>query len=101
MKTAEQIARDAFGGQPEPGEMIPARDAIRLAMIAVEADREQRDLYELVAEALDERADWDGTEGEQAKSAAAAIRAEFDDDIWDRFIGPMLDRIAREIGVRP
>ena len=67
-----------------------------LMVAAIEADRAQRDLIECIAEALDDRG---------AKDAAQLVRdTDPDDDLWNNYVGPMLDsieddytRMAREI----
>lgn len=65
---------------------------------AIETDRKQRDVYELIAEALDDRSDWDNGEGERAQLAAALVRAGTEDSIWDRHFGPMLDDLMKRLG---
>lgn len=68
-------------------------------MAAIGADHSQRDIYELIAESLDERAEMGGgpylsdPQAMAAQYAAAIIRAGEEEDIWDRFIGPMLDAL--------
>lgn len=74
---------------------------------AIEADRKQRDIYELLAEALDDRAaGWDES-GEPdvdspAHRAAQELRGISNevriDTAWDDHIGPMLDRMEQEYG---
>lgn len=83
---------------------IPKKDAalVRRAMIlAVETDRAQRDLYELIAQALDERAERDPLSEHikgNARRAAREVRHDQHDDLWDRFIRPMLDQMQKELG---
>lgn len=69
---------------------------------AIKADRKQRDLYELIAEALDERAQLDTGDDGARHPAAEVLRntsAEIIvDTTWDDFIGPMLDAMEKEYG---
>lgn len=65
----------------------------------------QRDLYELIAEALEDRADgWDSDHpddaeiAERQRRAAEALRNNEGDEAWDRYIGPMLDEMEEEYG---
>lgn len=55
MKTPREIAQYTFGklrsGVTEPVEV----EIIHMIESAIESDRAQRDIYELIAEALDER----------------------------------------------
>lgn len=90
MKTPEQIADEVFKAG-----MLKESSIKDLMVRSIEADRAQRDIYELIAEQLDERVETiDGLEwGQRAKRAAMAVRSGEHDDLWDRFIGPMLDRM--------
>lgn len=59
-----------------------------IAIRAIEADRTQRGLIELVAEALDER---------NAGTAAQLVRdTDPDDDLWNNYLGPMLDSLQHD-----
>ena len=52
---------------------------------AIRADRAQRNLIECIAEALDDRG---------AEDAAQLVRdTDPDDDLWNNYVGPMLDSI--------
>lgn len=102
IKTAAEIAAEAMGAFTVTGGDVEecSVEFIREQIIAaVEEDRKQRDLYELIAEALDERAELDEDAGEgysYRARAVAAIRAGEGDELWDRHIGPMLDDIEAE-----
>ena len=88
INTPEQIAalyaaQFRFDTDPRGGEVYPEiRNAIQEA---IEADRAQRNLIECIAEALDDRG---------AKDAAQLVRdTDPDDDLWNNYVGPMLDSI--------
>lgn len=72
----------------------------QLVKAAIATDQAQRDIYELIAETLDERADMSDEGDDRARNAAAAVRGEggYRDPIWDTFIGPMLDGLERVYG---
>jgi preprotein translocase subunit SecA len=72
-----------------------------LTQDAVQADRQERGIYELIAEALDERARiWNEEMPANAAEHLRRIGAEIAiDDAWDEYIGPMLDRMTEELGV--
>lgn len=91
MKTIEQIARETVKNKPLAGLNGPGYKRYTAAVTeAIEADRKQRDIYELIAEALDERAEnWD--EPSYALAAQNVRDGHEDDYIWDEIIGPMLD----------
>lgn len=84
MKTPEQIAAEI---QPEfPGHGINNHRNIR-SMIAtgIKRDRAQRGIIAQVAEVLDDRG---------AHAAAQLVRdTDPDDDLWNNYIGPMIDSI--------
>ncbi|MGO2150846.1 MAG: hypothetical protein ACTH32_06550 [Microbacterium gubbeenense] len=99
MKTPEQLAgeqMEAFTIAPDSNYDIGGNDArdveecsadyIRDRIVeAIEADRAQRDLVALIAETLDDRG---------ATDAADLVRdTDPDDDLWNNYIGPMLDSI--------
>lgn len=96
MNTPEQIVDHVLDTTPEWAL------SYRSAMIAaIEADRAKRDIYELIAEALDERGHMFGGEGELSKlatRAAEVIRSDEDDTIWTLYIGPMLDALEQNLG---
>jgi len=55
---------------------------------AVQLDRSRRNLVEVVAEALDER---------EARAAAQLVRdTDPDDDLWNNYLGPMLDSLQED-----
>lgn len=104
-KTPEQLAdeqMEAFTIAPDSNYDIGGNDArdveecsadyIRAQIIeAIEADRAQRSLVTLVAEALDDRG---------ATLAADLVRdTDPDDDLWNCYIGPMLDSIEHDYTV--
>ncbi|QIK64542.1 hypothetical protein G7068_15965 [Leucobacter viscericola] len=91
IKTPEQIADEIFNTDISIGQ-----DDKPIIIAAIERDRAQRDIYELIAEALDERAHSWGEE--MPKDAAEAIRSGNHDDIWSRFIEPMLNKMTEELG---
>ena len=98
MKTPAEIARDTYWTLSDS--LLPdsptGDDYRRVMRLAIEADRAQRNLIECIAEALDDRG---------AKDAAQLVRdTDPDDDLWNNYVGPMLDsieddytRMAREI----
>lgn len=96
MKTPEQIADEHIETWILGKTWGDPRQAI---IAAIEADRAQRDIYELIAEALDERVAndlYDDEQTERTKKAAARFRGEnggWEDDLWNKYIGPMLDDI--------
>ncbi|UOR02078.1 hypothetical protein MUN77_01720 [Leucobacter allii] len=94
IKTPKQIAEAIM----QEGVRDTPRAMRRALVAAIKADRAQRDLYELIAEALDDRGDWDQGDGENAQRAAALIRAGTEDYIWDRYIGPMVDDLMQHLG---
>ncbi|WP_336652980.1 MULTISPECIES: hypothetical protein [unclassified Leucobacter] len=104
-KTADEIAAATLkrycGDRPDECAHTSS-DISEMITYALTTDREQRDLYELIAKALDERAENDyagwAVHAEPVHRAARAIRDGEQDDIWDRFIGPMLDQIETELG---
>lgn len=70
----------AMGGQMEYEDAL-----IQFAAAAIEADRAQRGIIAQVAEVLDDRG---------ATAAAQLVRdTDPDDDLWNNYIGPMLDSI--------
>lgn len=93
-QVAEQVARER--GVPAWAMRGAKTSADSLMARAVEADREQRDIYALIAEALDERAEL--LAGKEHSLAADVVRSEHEQDIWDKFIGPMLDAMQKEYG---
>lgn len=98
MKTPQEIARENLATIKKSPLALFGTDVAALIVEAIETDRAQRDLYELIAEALDERAEI--MEDERFAKAAAAVRGEGDyqDVIWDMWIGPMLDQLERVYG---
>lgn len=101
MKTPHEIARETVNRIAAfDARMLTGRDAELIAEKAIEADRAQRDIYELIAEALDDRVAndlYDDEQTERTKRAAARFRGEdggWEDDLWDKYIGPMLDQVA-------
>lgn len=111
-KTAEEIVSQVFdevrAGMSgwRDGIYTPSEDQFaEMAATAIERDRAQRDIYELIAEALDDRAEMGEERGGagygdplKQRRAAEAIRNNEGDTAWDRFIGPMLDEIEEEYG---
>ncbi|NLA66436.1 MAG: hypothetical protein GX862_11110 [Leucobacter sp.] len=99
-KTPEQVAREELGSDALAG--IGYEQHLPYMIRAIEADRAARDLYALIAEALDERAEMADNETEKQRTlkAAAAVRGEgnYQDPIWNMFIGKMLDGIERVYG---
>lgn len=67
----------------------PAGDiVIQMIRDAIEADRAQRDIVAQIAEILDARG---------ADAAAALVRdTDPDDDLWNNYIGPMIDGIEND-----
>lgn len=108
MKTPTEIAAE-IADLPHIGAYTNSRsingDGFRRAIgvAAIEADRAQRDLYELIAEALDDRAenlhdDEYPEHTERRKRAAQRLRDQSADDAWCDFIGPMLDDMEDRYG---
>lgn len=91
MKAPEEIAHEAYGQKPDTGWAVGSSEIVPMITAAIEADRARRDLYQLIIEALEERAEL-GDE-DRPRRAAQAIRDGAHDDVWDLFIGPMLDGI--------
>ena len=100
MRTPEQIAAEILGNtdtttmwSDHEGGWVTIESQM---VAAIEADRAQRNIIECIAEALDDRG---------AKDAAQLVRdTDPDDDLWNNYVGPMLDsieddytRMAREI----
>lgn len=99
MRVAGESARNSLAWELVSGDTLIVEHALEeLVRRAIEADRAQRDLYELIAEALEGRADWDEGDGENAQRAADLLRAGTEDCIWDRYVGPMLDDLMRHLG---
>ena len=98
MKTPLETARYTFDKMHSRAAEVCENEILYMIESAIESDRAQRDLYELIAEALDERHEMLG--GKQATKAASALRGEggYIDTIWDCFIGPMLDQLERVYG---
>lgn len=95
-KTPEQIADEVMCGEGKFN-FGPAEDVvIQMIRDAIETDRAQRNLIEYIAKALEDRG---------AEDAAQLVRdTDPDDDLWNNYVGPMLDsieddytRMAREI----
>lgn len=98
MKTPEQIAEeyaytvDAYQdsaeevGHPDGQPIIETFPQLAgIIERAIEADRAQRGIIEQIAECLD---------GRGAVAAAALVRdTDPDDDLWNNYIGPMIDSI--------
>ncbi|MGK0740414.1 hypothetical protein ACSHWG_00795 [Leucobacter sp. Z1108] len=83
--------------------VLEYEDGLReLVAEAIKLDRAQRDIYELLAEALDERAGLELDDDNARHPAAEALRATSAeivvDTIWDEFIGPMLDGMEETYG---
>lgn len=98
MKTPMDIARYTFAKMHSRTAKECENEILYMIESAIESDRAQRDIYELIAEALDERAENWGEE--MPANAAERIREGREDDyIWDDYIGPMLDRLTEELGV--
>ena len=95
-KTPAEIAADVYWTISDFPTEPKGSDLRALMAAAIEADRAQRNLIECIAEALDDRG---------AKDAAQFVRdTDPDDDLWNNYVGPMLDsieddytRMAREI----
>ncbi len=130
MKSTEQVLEEAagvvlraHGYDLTPGLRLLATDHETLAVTlgttittlqglaelvdaAISIDRAQRDIYELIAEALDDRAEnWEAEDDPASREiaarqrrAAATLRNNNGDTAWDHFIGPMLDAIETEYG---
>lgn len=122
IKTPEQIASEAAEGyledrdiRPEGGDTCLGAFAWELAesptpyetMLeefarrVIVIDRAQRDIYELIAEVLDDRAegfhDDEYPEAtERRRRAAEALRHEEGDSTWCDHIGPMIDAIEKD-----
>lgn len=117
MKTPDEIARETVIAQwqltDERGALLPsgmqlekvldardgdtAHDLLDTIAKAIDADRAQRDLPALVAEALDQRAHLDGDDA--ARKAAERYRTdpeEFSADVSENFIRPMLDHLQAD-----
>ena len=92
MKTAEEIAGEIVHQNGGDGP-----HAYRNIIAAIEADRAQRGIYELLAEAMDERADnledADSEAFTRYRRAAAKHLRSDDCEAWGDFIGPMLDEM--------
>lgn len=84
MKTPEQIAEEV--DMPLSFFKLPVGEQLEaFAAAAIEADRAQRDIIAQVAEVLDDRG---------AHAAAQLVRdTDPDDDLWNNYIGPMIDSI--------
>lgn len=81
MKTPEQIALDHVD---DDGSDL-AKSMVSTIVSAIEADRAQRTLVDVVAEVLDDRG---------SAAAAQLVRdTDPDDDLWNNYLGPMLDSL--------
>lgn len=98
MKTPLEIARYTFGKLHSQAAEECENEILAHIESAIETDRAQRDIYELIAEALDDRADWDDGDGERAQRAAEILRNNESEDAWDLYLGPMLDDMMTYIG---
>lgn len=77
---------DQIGDQPREWNHRSGPET--LARYTVELDRRQRDLVEVVSEALDERG---------AQQAARLVRdTDPQDDLWNNYLGPMLDSLEED-----
>lgn len=89
-KTPEQIAHETLDANlhmsnPDLRGGYDEADVLRLIIAAIEADRAQRDIPAQIAGILD---------GRGARSAAQLVRdTDPDDDLWNNYIGPMIDSI--------
>jgi hypothetical protein len=92
IKNPEQVAKEILG-DTDTTTMWSDRESGWVTIksqiaAAIEADRAQRNLIECIAEALDDR----GAEG-----AAQLVRdTDPDDDLWNNYVGPMLDEIEAD-----
>lgn len=87
MKTPEQIASQVVNDNTAPEEWSPVlmSEVAGLVAAGIEADRAQRNIIAQVAEVLDDRG---------AHAAAQLVRdTDPDDDLWNNYIGPMIDSI--------
>lgn len=91
MMTPEQMAELAFPlDGSDPATVFECR---RRAARMIDVDRYGRDLVEVIAEAIEQRP------GESAARAADLIRdTDPDDDLWNNYIGPMLDSLEDDYG---
>src|SRR5699024_6464021 len=87
MKSPYQIAADMAY---EYGLGTAGMHGVDLMESAIEADRAQRDIVALIAATLDDRG---------ASDAADLVRdTDPDDDLWNDYIGPMLDELEDDYG---
>lgn len=87
----QTIAHDAlpeYIGDSNTDDVFDRDDMRSFAWIAIERDRRQRGLVEVVAEVLEERS---------AHSAAELVRdTDPQDDLWNNYLGPMLDGLQED-----
>lgn len=115
IKTAEQIAQDVMDanmdfdgtGSYGPDVEVPVEIIFNMITEAIEADRALR---EVQAAGRDYRNGFDNTvaaalydcltdrETEEAARAAEWVAENENGELWDRFIGPMLDEMEKEYG---
>lgn len=91
MKTPKQIAKSWRGAfEVRDGDVQETSWSFIKGVIAeaIEADRAQRGIVALIAEAIDDRG---------SVEAAELVRdTDPDDDLWNNYIGPMLDSIEAD-----
>ena len=91
MYTPQEIAQlelSARLGENDTPDRFDQTDLAEFAVAAIIADRAQRDLVQVVADALDDRG---------AHAAAGLVRGtDPDDDLWNCYLGPMLDQLQTD-----
>ena len=93
MKTPEQIANEVCNAEPNDwaaAQWAMKPEDVRASIVAaIEADRAQRSpLIEAVAQVIEDRG---------SHAAAALIRdADPVDDLWNNYLGPMLDELEAD-----
>ena len=87
-KTPEQIAQDVYWTISEFPSEPRGADLRRIMVAAIKADRAQRGIIELGAEVLDDR--------DSSDAAQLARDTDPDDDLWNNYVGPMIDSIEED-----
>jgi hypothetical protein len=89
MKTAEQIAEEVLKSHSMRDHWVRTTGQIRAFLVeAVELARSDYSMIDSIASVLDDR---------DAPEAAALVRdTDPDDDLWNNYVGPMIDEIQED-----
>lgn len=94
-REALEALNEAAHGDSNDREIDAGREVADILEGVIDTAEEEPSIQELIARALEDRGE--GTNDEQALVAAERFRAEDEDAVWTKHLGPLLDELIDEV----